>query len=155
MTGHVSNGRTTRFIRLVTVIAGASFAAFGLWAYLAPRSFFDTLATFEPYNVHLVRDIGAFQLGLGAVLLLSLLRSSTAAVVLGGAGIGAAFHALGHVIDRDLGGSPATDIPTFAGLAIVLLTTAWVAHSRSTDLLDEGPASTVRHAGRNDDRHVR
>lgn len=124
--GDTRSGRA-RFVRWVTILAGAGFAIFGVWAYAAPASFYDTLATFEPFNTHFVRDIGAFQIGLGAVLLLSLLRTSTASVVLGGTGIAAALHAAGHVIDRDLGGSPTSDIPTFAVLAVALLVAAWLA----------------------------
>lgn len=118
-----------RLVRGVTLLGGVAFVGFGLWAYVSPASFFDALATFEPYNSHFLRDIGAFQVGLGAVLLLSLVPTSTATIVLGGTGIGAAFHAVGHVIDHDLGGSPATDIPTFSLLAIALLATAWYARS--------------------------
>lgn len=121
--------RPDRLVRLVTILAGASFLLFGAWAFVAPSSFFDTLATFEPYNVHFLRDIGAFQVGLGAVLLLSMAPTTTAAVALGGAGIGAALHAIGHLVDRDLGGTPATDIPTFGVLAGFLLFAAWRAHA--------------------------
>lgn len=34
-------------------------------------SFFNTVAAFEVYNQHLLMDIGAFQMGLGAALLLA------------------------------------------------------------------------------------
>lgn len=105
----------------VTILAGAMFLVFGLWAFLEPRSFFDAVATFEPYNAHLVRDIGAFQIGLGAVLVLVAALHDAHAGALLGVGTGAAFHAVAHVIDRDLGGSPATDIPTFAIVAVALL----------------------------------
>lgn len=110
-------------VRWVTILGGAAFLLFGLWAFGAPQSFFDTLATFEPYNEHLIRDIGAFQIGLGAVLLLVAFLADAHGAALLGVGIGAAFHAVGHVIDRDLGGSPFTDIPTFTLIALVLL---WV-----------------------------
>ena len=40
----------------------------GLWAFVTPKSFYDTVATFPPYNVHFIHDIGAFSIGLGAVL---------------------------------------------------------------------------------------
>ena len=124
----MTDGRTDGLVRLVSMLGGAAFVGFGLWAFVAPRSFFDVLATFEPFNLHVVRDIGAFQLGLGAVLLLSLRALPTATVALGGVGIGAAAHAVGHVVDRGLGGSPATDIPTFTLLAVALLAGAWRAH---------------------------
>jgi hypothetical protein len=115
-------GRTSaNVIGWVTILAGAMFLLFGLWAFLGPQSFFDAVATFEPYNAHLVRDIGAFQIGLGAVLVLVAALHDAHAGALLGVGVGAAFHAVAHVIDRDLGGSPGTDIPTFAIVAVALL----------------------------------
>lgn len=113
--------RRARGIRWVTILGGAAFALFGLWAFLGPQSFFDQLATFEPYNAHLMRDIGAFQIGLGAVLLLVAFLPDAQGAALLGVGVAGAFHAVGHVIDRDLGGSPATDIPTFGIIAALLL----------------------------------
>lgn len=113
--------RTDQAIRWITIIGGGAFLVFGLWAFVSPQSFFDQLATFEPYNPHLIRDIGAFQIGLGAVLLLVALLPSPQAGALLGVGLGGAFHAVGHVIDRDLGGSPGTDIPTFSVIAALLL----------------------------------
>jgi hypothetical protein len=47
------------------------FLVFGAWAFADPESFFDEVATFEPYNQHLIQDVGAFQIGLGAVLLIA------------------------------------------------------------------------------------
>jgi hypothetical protein len=49
----------------------------GVWGTIWPRSFFDDfpgagnawVAAFPPYNEHLVRDVGAFYLGYGALLL--------------------------------------------------------------------------------------
>lgn len=110
-----------RRIRWVTIVGGAAFLLFGVWAFFAPQSFFDTLATFDPYNAHLIRDIGAFQVGLGAVLLLVAFLPDAHGAALLGVGVGGVFHAIGHVIDRDLGGSPGTDIPVFSLIAAVLL----------------------------------
>jgi hypothetical protein len=121
---------TDRGARLVAGLAGAVFAIFGAWAFVAPRSFFDAVAVFEPYNAHFLRDIGAFQLGLGAVLLLALVWRDALLVALAGVGVGAAFHVVAHLLDRDLGGTPASDIPVFATIAVVLLA-ASVARARS------------------------
>ena len=95
----------------------------GLWAMADPQSFFERVALFEPYNQHLLQDVGAFQIGLGAVLILAALLPSLDAltVALVGVGIGGALHAVSHVIGIDLGGRPAVDIPVFGGLAVVLL----------------------------------
>ena len=111
--------------RGVAVFLGLGFVAFGAWAMVDPRSFFNTLATFEPYNQHFLQDIGAFQVGLGAVLLLAGIANCAdgLATALLGVGVGAALHAVSHIVGRDLGGGPETDIPTFAAMAVVLLVT--------------------------------
>lgn len=98
-------------------------AALGLWAMVDPQSFFERVAMFEPYNQHFLQDLGSFQIGLGAVLLLAGLLSNLDAltVALVGVGTGGALHAVSHVIGIDLGGRPAIDIPVFGGLALVLL----------------------------------
>jgi hypothetical protein len=88
-----------------------------------PVSFFERIAMFEPYNQHFLQDLGALQIGLGAVLMLAALIPTLDAltVALVGVGIGAALHAVSHVIGINLGGRPAIDIPVFGGLAVVLL----------------------------------
>jgi hypothetical protein len=110
------------FPRAVAVLGGLSFLASGLWAMAAPESFFDAVATFEPYNQHFVQDIGAFQIGLGAVLLLAAtVRGDALAVGLVGVGIGSAAHTVSHLIGRDLGGRPELDIPLTASMSLLLL----------------------------------
>lgn len=121
--GHATNrrGRAERTTRGIAALAGAMFLLFGAWAFVGPRSFFDAVAAFEPYNPHFLRDVGAFQIGLGAVLLLAALWRDALLVALVGTGAGACVHLLAHVLDRDLGGSPGTDIPLFAVVAVLLL----------------------------------
>src|SRR5688572_33043369 len=117
-----SSRRPHCFPRAVGVLGGVSFLAAGLWAMVGPESFFDAVATFEPYNQHFVQDIGAFQIGLGAVLLLSATdRGDALAVGLVGVGIGSAAHTVSHVIGRDLGGRPGLDIPLTAATSLLLL----------------------------------
>jgi hypothetical protein len=113
----------SRFPRVVAIVLGLGFVALGAWAMIEPGSFFDSLAVFEPYNQHFLQDIGAFQVGLGAVLLLAGLpaRADGLTVGLVGVGIGAALHAVSHIIGIGLGGTPETDIPTFAVMATLLL----------------------------------
>ncbi len=113
--------------RTVAIIGGVGFVALGVWAMVDPRSFFDAVATFEPYNQHFLQDIGAFQVGLGAVLLLAGVpaRADGLTVALVGVGVGAALHAVSHIVGQDLGGTPMRDIPAFAGVAVLLLTGGW------------------------------
>lgn len=132
--GRSSGGTTepTTWVRVTALAGAAGFLGLGVWALVAPRSFFTSLATFEPYNPHLLHDIGAFQIGIGAVLLLAAFpeRLNGLAAALLGSGVGAAVHVVSHIMDADLGGTPSTDIPTLSLLAIVLLA-AGVTHARS------------------------
>jgi len=114
--------------RVVSIVGGAGFVALGVWGMVSPQSFFEAVAKFEPYNQHFLQDVGAFQIGLGAVLLLAGLpaRADGLTVALIGVGVGAALHAVSHAIGQDLGGTPAQDIPLFGAIAVVLLAAgAW------------------------------
>ena len=81
------------------------------------------VATYPPFNKHLLHDIGAFNLGLGATLLLALAWADGLLVALAGVGLGATAHALAHWLDRELGGS-AADPWYLSALAVVLLAAA-------------------------------
>ncbi len=109
-------------VTVVTVLAALDFLVLGAWAFLAPRSFYDTVATFEPYNLHLLHDLGAFQLAIGASLLAALLWSDGLTVALAGATVGAVVHDVAHFMDRDLGGRSSD--PWALGLLAVLLLVA-------------------------------
>lgn len=119
----------------IAVSGGLAFAVPGAWAMVDPASFFAALATFEPYNQHFLQDIGAFQIGLGSVLLLAALaRASGLAAALLGVGIGSALHTVSHLLGRDLGGRPETDIPLFGAITLLLLFGGWYEVRRTRDL---------------------
>lgn len=113
-----------RFPRFVALAAGGLFIVFGLYAFFAPRDFFDGLATFPPFNRHLIHDIGAFQIGIGAMLIMAVYARDGLAAALGGASIGQVFHLISHVIDRDLGDQQSTTIPFLVVLTLVLVAAA-------------------------------
>jgi hypothetical protein len=112
-----------RLPRAAAVAGGVVYLALGVWALVSPRTFFVAIATFEPYNQHFLQDAGAFQIGLGVVLLLAGLpaRADALTVALTGVGVGTALHAVSHLIGRDLGGVPERDIPALTVLAVLLL----------------------------------
>ena len=118
---------------IVAAVAGIFLLLVGIWALASPRSFFETLATFEPYNGHFLRDAGAFQIGLGTVLLLATRRRDALFVACAGVGTGCLAHGAAHVIDRNAGGNPALDIPILALLGIALVAAA-VTRSRPRDV---------------------
>jgi hypothetical protein len=109
--------------RVVAIVSGIGFVALGVWAMADPHSFFEAVARFEPYNQHFLQDVGAFQVGLGLVLLLAGLssRADGLTVALIGVGAAATLHTVSHIVGRDLGGVPNRDIPTFALIAAILL----------------------------------
>jgi uncharacterized membrane protein len=90
----------------------------GAWAFVAPASFFDVIAPFEPYNRHFIHDAGAFSIGVSVGLLLTSAHQTGAAVGLGGYTASAVLHLISHLLDHDLGGNPARDLPYLTVLAI-------------------------------------
>jgi hypothetical protein len=120
-----------RLALIVTALAAAFFLGPGLWAFIDPQGFYDELATFEPYNEHLIRDIGAFQLGIGAALAAALWKRNDAIfAALAGAVVGGAFHTAAHFIDHDLGGKD-SDVFVFGGVTLLCAAGAWLRVGRS------------------------
>lgn len=124
-----------RVILAITGVGALFFLVFGLWPFFDARSFFDSVAEFEPYNAHFLHDVGAFQIGIGATLAFALWRRTDALfAALAGAGIGAGFHTAAHILDHDRGGQD-SDPFVFGALALALLgAAAWklVAPRRSS-----------------------
>ena len=114
-----------RIVLVTCAILGLITLALGIWAFVAPMSFFEVLAPFEPYNRHFLHDAGVLQIGVGVAMLLAAARRSPVEVALGGFIAFEALHVVSHVIDRDLGGRPAFDITalsilTIAGVAALI-----------------------------------
>ena len=110
--------KSDSLVTLVCAALGLITLATGVWAFVAPGSFFDVIAPFEPYNRHFIHDAGAFSIGISCTLLLTAARQSGALVGLGGYTASAILHLLSHVMDRDLGGNPSRDFPYLTFLAV-------------------------------------
>lgn len=102
------------------IVGAAFFLVFGIWAFLAPRSFFVNIAPWNPYNEHFLHDAGAFQIGIGIALVVSLITAGASVVTLSGAASAATLHALSHVLDAGEGGR-SSDPYMLAALAALLL----------------------------------
>jgi len=111
---------------LVVGLFGAFTLALGFWAILDTTSFYDNIAEFPPYNEHFLHDLGAFQIGLGAALVLAVVWKRDAILAaLGGGAAGAIGHGIVHITDEDMGGR-ASDPFTLGLIALILLGTfAW------------------------------
>jgi hypothetical protein len=121
-TARSQNGAVTEPVvtKVVAAVVGAFYLITGAWAFLVPTNFFSAVATFAPLNVHLLHDIGAFQIGLGlaltvAVALRAPLRVPLIAVL--GASV---VHVIAHVEDVHLGGHLTTDLPVLLLICVAL-----------------------------------
>ncbi|HEY0520222.1 MAG TPA: hypothetical protein VGC84_12080 [Ilumatobacteraceae bacterium] len=112
----------------------------GVWAQLAPRSFFDHYPGLGrawvnvngPYNEHLVRDVGGLNIGLAAVLIVALVTLSRPTIV--AASLASLLygipHLIFHIVHTD--GLASSDVAfsvgglaLFAVLPIALLAISW------------------------------
>jgi uncharacterized membrane protein len=93
-------------VKWVVAAGATTFVVFGFWAFFFPYSFADIVATYPPFNRHLVHDDGAFQLGIAAALFSSLVWTDVLLVALFGGTIATTMHAVSHILDVDLGGRP-------------------------------------------------
>lgn len=91
-----------------------------MWALVAAGSFADFI-DFPPENAHLIHDAGAFQFGLGTLLLLGAVWGDGLAVALAGFLVANTAHTVNHVLDMDLGGRD-TDWMILAALSVLV---AW------------------------------
>lgn len=106
--------------RVIAAVGALFFIVTGVWALVDPQSFYENLAEWPPYNEHFLHDVGAFQIGLGAVLAIALWARDGLFVALAGVSVGAIAHAVSHFIDQGEGGKD-TDVGFMTVLAIVLV----------------------------------
>jgi hypothetical protein len=81
------------------LIAGAYHLVLGAFMVVAPRTFFEEIAAYGPYNDHYIRDIASFYLAMGVMLVLAAGRRAWQVPVLAFCLIQYAFHVLNHVWD--------------------------------------------------------
>ena len=84
-----------RLIDLALLIGAASQLVPGVWAFVATAGFAGTVAQFDPYNQHYLRDVGAFQIGLGVAACVAL-RWRDGVVVAAGRPLATALVHRGH-----------------------------------------------------------
>ena len=109
--------RRRRVLVAATLVCAASMLILGVWALSVPESF-SRFTDYAPYNQHLIHDAGAFQIGIGAALLLALVYPDALLVALTGFTVATALHTISHYIDRHIGGHD-SDVPTLGLLTLV------------------------------------
>ena len=121
--------RRRRIIRAGLVVVSIPAAQLAVWATFAPRSFYDDfpgggnawVSPSGPYNEHLVRDVGAFNLGLLVVAIFAiatlerrLVQASLLAAVASGTP-----HLIFHIGDTE-SMSTADNIASLTGLFLIV-----------------------------------
>jgi hypothetical protein len=100
-----SEPATTRRLGALTttvlVLGAISFLLPGIWIFVDTRNFAETVAPWATFGEHFLRDAGAFQIGLGVVVLAVLFWRDAVGIVLAGFAAGTLMHAVSHVIDAD------------------------------------------------------
>jgi len=128
-----------RWIRLALAYLGVVSLEIGVWAVLAPRSFYDDfpglgrswISVDGPYNEHLIRDVGALNLALAAVVAIAAISMQRSAIVTAAVAslLWGVPHVAYHVLNTD--GQAAGDVVAsvaglvaFALLPVALIVTA-------------------------------
>jgi hypothetical protein len=83
----------------LVLLAGAGHLALGLMMALAPRSFYEQIGAYPPFNDHYVRDVATFYVALGAVLLVAAGRRRWQVPLLAFATLQYGLHVLNHLLD--------------------------------------------------------
>jgi PPOX class probable F420-dependent enzyme len=122
-----STGTAARaYVISVTALIGLLTIGIGVWCLADPRSFAHVVGF--PEHEHFLHDVGAFQFGLGATLLLALIWSDALITATAGFLIANSIHTVNHVTDLHLGGTPAQ--AWLLGAASVALVIAFVLRLR-------------------------
>lgn len=111
-------------VRVAWLAGLAFFLGLGAWEFASPRTFYDALAVYPPFNAHFLRDGGAFTMGIGAGMLAGARWRDGLTVALVGAAAACVLHTVSHVVDVDAGGRP-TD-PWLLGVLAAVVTTGAV-----------------------------
>lgn len=138
-------------VRVGLAVLAVQAAMLGVWAGLAPRSFYDDFPGFGrhwvaidgPYNEHLVRDVGALYLALALLSVVALVKF-TPVLIRTAAGawlISATPHLIYHLRHLDpygtgdkIGNAFANTLTVTAPLLLLLLTRSGAPESRPEPL---------------------
>ena len=99
--GAPREGARADLVTTVLLIVGVTQLAVGLLAFLAPGAFYDLVAGYPPENDHFIRDIGTWNVALGAIALYGARRPEWRTPLLGFLALQYLFHSISHVVDVD------------------------------------------------------
>lgn len=109
---------------------GAIHLITAIWIAVAPKNFFDSLATFGVYNSHFLYDVAMFEGGLGIALLASVKWSGLRTGAVAAALATSVLHAINHWFDINAA-QPGSHADVIGALSVTLLATvtAWLLYA--------------------------
>jgi hypothetical protein len=113
-------------LRTLLIVLGLVQLAVGGWMMFATHSFGETIAPFDGFNEHDLRDFATFYLALGLVLLLAATRPGWRFPILVFATLEYGFHALNHAIDVNNSDPAWVGLAELAALAGATTLFAWL-----------------------------
>jgi hypothetical protein len=123
-----------RSLRTLLIVLGLVQLAVGGWMMLATHSFGETIAPFNGFNEHDLRDFATFYLALGLVLLVAVTRPAWRFPILVLATLEYGFHALNHAIDvnnPDPSWLGPVELAALAGATALLAWLSWTTAPRT------------------------
>jgi predicted anti-sigma-YlaC factor YlaD len=108
----------TRYVEVILIVFGAYSVALGLFMFLAPGTFFDTLGNFGVRNDHYILDNASFEFPLGLMMLAALRWPSWRVPALAFATVHWGLHAVSHIIDPHHGAGESVGWLEAAGLVV-------------------------------------
>jgi hypothetical protein len=87
------------YIQSSLVAGGIFYIVVAALLLFAPLWFYESIASYPPYNRHFIGDAGSFMLGLGLTLLWAVRDPIRYRAIIAIVGIASLVHAINHVID--------------------------------------------------------
>jgi len=116
----------------VLLISGLTQLIVGVWAFVAPDSFYDVVATYPPSNDHFLKDIGSWNVALGLATLHAARTPSWQKGMCGVLAVLYTLHAVSHGIDLDQGEPRSASVATLVSqiVAAVIFAALYVREMR-------------------------
>ena len=111
-------------VAAVLLISGITQLIVGTWTFVSPGSFYDVVATYPPENDHFLKDIGSWNVALGAIALYGARRRDWHVPLLGFLALQYVLHTIAHIVDAGDADPASHDVVALVtqGLGAVVLT---------------------------------
>jgi hypothetical protein len=123
-----------RYVEVTLIVFGLYSMLVGLFMFVAPGTFFDTLGNFGAPNDHYIFDNASFEFPLGLMMLAAVRWPSWRVPALAFATLHWGLHALSHIIDPHHAAGDSIGWLEAAGLVVA---TVWLAIALRASIVAE------------------